>query len=79
MLEGYAFRGKEIFAKLGECSKCKERKERALLMVCSRCRILQYCSKECQIADLPRHRIYCDQSVLANEHHTTKNNKEASS
>ena len=47
--------------KMGGCYHCKERKERALLMVCSRCRVPQYCSKKCQIADWPRHKACsCD-------------------
>ena len=45
--------------KLGVCYHCKEVKERALLMVCSRCRISQYCSRECQIASWPRHKCDC--------------------
>ena len=34
--------------KLGWCYHCNERKERKDLMVCSACRIHQYCSKSCQ-------------------------------
>ena len=45
--------------KLGVCYHCKEVKERALLMVCGRCRISQYCSRECQIASWPRHKCDC--------------------
>ena len=52
---------RKTLPKLGECSHCKERKERSLLMVCSRCRVPQYCSKKCQIADWPRHKACsCD-------------------
>ena len=57
---------RKYLPKLGECSKCNEVKQRALLMVCSRCRIEQYCSRECQIADLPKHRSYCNLSLLTN-------------
>ena len=55
--------------KLGECYHCKERKERALLMVCSRCRILQYCSRECQVADWAEHKGYCEDFVSAHDRH----------
>ena len=47
---------RKTFPKLGKCTHCKEVKERRLLMVCSRCRIAQYCSRVCQIADWPRHK-----------------------
>ena len=46
--------------KTGFCDHCHEDKERALLMVCSRCRLSQYCSRECQIAHWPKHRSDCD-------------------
>jgi hypothetical protein len=51
--------------KTGECSHCAEEKERALLMVCSRCRIAQYCSRACHIADWPSHKCDCDVFVKA--------------
>ena len=53
--------------KLGECNNCEEVKERALLMVCSRCMIEQYCSKECQVAASPEHREDCNDYVEAHE------------
>ena len=46
-------------AKTGECYHCKEKMERALLMVCSRCRIAQYCSRKCQVADFSGHKREC--------------------
>ena len=59
--------------KLGECNHCGEVKERRLFMVCSRCMVNHYCSKDCQVAALPRHRGICDnfncirqQSILHN-------------
>ena len=49
--------------KLGWCYHCNERKERKDLMVCSACRIHQYCSKSCQREAWPRHQEKC---IVAN-------------
>ena len=46
--------------KIGSCYNCKVAKQRASLMVCSRCRVAQYCSKQCQGADWSEHEQYCD-------------------
>jgi len=51
--------------KLGECEYCGEVKKRALLMVCSRCMVDQYCSRKCQVADQYEHVEHCDQYVEA--------------
>ena len=51
---------RKTLPKLGICFHCNQVKERALLMVCSRCRIAQYCSRECQIAQWPMHKKECD-------------------
>ena len=51
--------------KLGNCFHCGVSKERRLLMVCGRCRISQYCSRECQMADWSVHKRYCDLHVKA--------------
>ena len=53
--------------KLGRCYGCDDIKERALLMICSRCRIYQYCSRKCQVAASSRHRTLCDKYVDAHE------------
>ena len=53
--------------KVGECKHCGEVKERRLLMVCSRCMVDQYCSKECQVAAYPGHQKYCDITVKARQ------------
>lgn len=45
--------------KLGACSNCRKVTERALLDVCSKCMIVQYCSRECQVAAWPSHRDLC--------------------
>ena len=46
--------------KIGLCEHCNDMKERRLLMVCSRCMVSQYCSRECQVAESPEHREMCD-------------------
>ena len=46
--------------KLGSCTNCKQRKERRKLMVCALCRLPQYCSKACQEAHWPEHKVCCD-------------------
>ena len=58
---------RKTMPKLGECYYCKVEQARALLRVCSRCRITQYCSKECQVADWPNHVLECDAFVCPNE------------
>ena len=42
------------------CRFCKERKKRNSLMVCSICRDVSYCSRQCQVADWPCHKEYCE-------------------
>ena len=53
--------------KMGACCNCGKMKERVLLMVCSKCRISQYCSRECQIAAWSVHRGHCDIRVKAHQ------------
>ena len=50
---------RKALPKVGICMNCQQVKERALLMVCSRCRIAQYCSRECQVASWPKHKCDC--------------------
>ena len=53
--------------KLGECHNCKVGMKREILMVCSRCMITEYCSRECQVTASPRHRTLCDTFVNAHK------------
>ena len=53
--------------KLGVCEYCGEVKFRAFLMVCSRCMVTHYCSRECQVAASPKHRVFCDRYVEAHQ------------
>ena len=46
--------------KKGTCDHCIRNIERETLMVCSRCRLTQYCSRACQVANWPKHKSMCD-------------------
>ena len=50
---------RKTFPKLGICKNCQQEKDRTLLSVCSKCRVSQYCSRECQFEDWPRHKNFC--------------------
>jgi len=58
---------RKTIPKMGKCDHCGVVKERALLMVCSRCMIDQYCSRECQVLASPKHREDCDKYVKAHQ------------
>ena len=58
--------------KMGKCDHCGVVKERALLMVCSRCMIDQYCSRKCQVAASPNHQIRCDDFYRAHQRTVAK-------
>ena len=51
---------RKTLLKMSKCKYCKEMNPRVSLMVCSRCRVSQYCSRECQIADWPWHEVDCN-------------------
>ena len=63
---------RKTLPKLGICYNCGEKKERLSLMVCSKCRVFQYCSRECQIEDWPSHKCTCD--VLCEAHQRRRQN-----
>jgi hypothetical protein len=42
-----------------ECAKCKKSAKKVKLLVCSRCKIEHYCSRECQNASWPAHKRVC--------------------
>ena len=69
-LKGMHLEMRKTQPKFGGCFHCYEIKERALLMVCSRCRIGQYCSRKCQIAARPTHKFGCDKYFKSHEQHT---------
>uniref|UniRef100_A0A7S2Q2D3 MYND-type domain-containing protein n=1 Tax=Skeletonema marinoi TaxID=267567 RepID=A0A7S2Q2D3_9STRA len=44
------------------CGHCMQRKEK--LLICTRCKIIKYCGRDCQRADWPIHRNLCKGSDL---------------
>ena len=66
---------RKILPKVGKCVNCKGTKERKLLSVCSRCRVFQYCSRECQVAHWPEHETECDAHVLVHNKHNDGDGK----
>jgi len=73
-LKGMHLEARKTLPKLGMCYHCKQEKERSLLMVCSRCRTAQYCSRKCHVADWSRHKGYCDECVELVEQQGATNN-----
>jgi len=63
--------------KLGKCQNCEVVKDRSLLMVCSRCRMNQYCSRKCQVAASPNHREDCNEYVKVLNNKQTKRSRSA--
>ena len=61
---------RKTIPKMGRCYYCNVEKQRASLFVCSECMVSQYCSRECQVANWPRHEFYCDAyvNVKVNKH-----------
>ena len=51
---------RKTIPKMGKCFNCKVEKERVDLSVCNRCMVMQYCSRECQVAAWPSHKLDCD-------------------
>ena len=51
---------RKALPKVGSCGSCDKVMERSSLMVCSKCRVHQYCCKECQVAIWPKHKIICE-------------------
>ena len=42
------------------CAGCRKRFPRSQLRVCTGCMMAEYCSKECQRAHWPHHKLYCN-------------------
>ena len=57
--------------KMGQCDSCGVINERASLMVCSRCRISQFCSRKCQVEGWHDHKTLCSMFVNAHQKSTT--------
>jgi hypothetical protein len=45
--------------KMSFCSHCQKHFERKKIMLCTQCKFVQYCSRECQRASWPNHRDWC--------------------
>ena len=76
-LKAMHLEARKTLPKLGVCYHCMEgnnceQVERASLMVCSRCRVAQYCSRKCQLADWSMHKCRCD--VLYDTHQRGRQN-----
>ncbi|KAF5834273.1 hypothetical protein DUNSADRAFT_9139 [Dunaliella salina] len=58
--------GKAAQAAVDVCEKCGRTAEQAevpKLQRCGRCKVAQYCSGECQVADLKSHKLHCQAST----------------
>ncbi|KAL9187046.1 hypothetical protein ACHAXT_010766 [Thalassiosira profunda] len=68
---------KETAPRTGICSNCRETKRCKDLMLCTRCRLTQYCSRECQTADWSRHKKEeCDEMSCYDKRLAPKNQRE---
>ena len=61
---------RKTMPKQGKCFHCEKEMERSLLSVCSVCRIDQYCSRECQVANWSMHKNFCDKHVRVHNQQT---------
>jgi len=52
---------KEHEPKVGICDHCNERVQSKSLSICSGCKMVQYCSRECQRSAWPNHKAKCKQ------------------
>ena len=55
---------RKAMPKTGHCFHCRKEVERRLLPVCSECKVVQYCSRECQVAHWPVHERFCGHSLF---------------
>ena len=56
---------RKTLPKVGSCESCAKVMERSSLMVCSKCRVHQYCCRECQVTAWPKNKNSCDDFVSA--------------
>ena len=63
-------KARQTLSKVGHCFNCSEVYERKDLMVCSRCRVSQFCSRQCLVAYWPMHQSKCDNLVKFNKQKT---------
>ena len=55
----YSLLKKSQPTRISGCHTCKQVKVRSSMMVCGRCKAVQYCCEECQAADWPNHKGLC--------------------
>ena len=58
-LDGIYTQLRSSTSKMGVCFGCNEMKERNTHYICTGCERAIYCSKACQLADVPNHKVYC--------------------
>lgn len=75
-LQGLYQEARKSMPKMGICYGCVKETERVELSVCSRCMVMQYCSRKCQVAHWPQHKVECDQFVEAHKQLTADENDE---
>ena len=63
---------RKTIPKNGLCFGCDVEKERASLSVCSRCMVIQFCSRECQVANWSRHKRDCDLILMCSDNQQHK-------
>lgn len=51
---------------MGNCYYCRQSFKRKKFMLCVQCKNRQYCSKDCQRAHWPTHRIFCEGTEFYN-------------
>ena len=50
---------KSTTPKMGKCMGCNQIFERTAIFICTGCERVTYCSKPCQIANVPKHKLLC--------------------
>ena len=63
---------RKTLPKMGKCFHCNVVNERAQLSVCGRCKIDQYCCRECQVSAWPDHERACNSHVSVNAQLTSR-------
>ena len=63
---------RKTLSKFGQCMHCQQEKERSALMTCGRCKVPLYCSRECQVANVPAHKKACGIFVNIRNHQEAK-------
>ena len=56
---------KEVKAqpRMGRCQNCDKSMEYKALKKCRRCKLAQYCDRDCQLEDWSEHKSYCNRTI----------------